>query len=348
MKRIGNLWDKLISFEHLLAAAKKAMRGKRDKANVIRFAYHFETELLRLQEQLQSQTWTPGEFHQFQILRPKPRIISAAPFRDRVVHHALCATLAEVIEPTFIEDSYANRTGKGSHLAVRKFQKLARTHRFVLTCDIRKYFPSIDHIILKEIIRRKIRDEKVLWLSDRIIDHSNEQEEIEGYFPGDDLFTRLERPHGLPLGNQTSQFFANAYLNPFDHWVKETLGAKHYLRYVDDFVIFGNDSGSLAEAREQIREVLLRWRLRLHPRKAVISRTEDGTRWLGYRIWPTHILLPRVNVVRMQRRLRWLDRESEAGRLTAEQWCRAVVGWEGHAKKANTHRLRQWIFRDAS
>ncbi len=320
----------------MLKAARKAMRGKRGKPNVSAYEFNLERELCRVQRELRQRTWTPGPYRTFAIVQPKPRLISAAPFRDRVVHHALCNVLGEVFEPTFISDSYANQTGKGTHAAVKRFAAFARSHRYVLQCDVRKYFPSIDHELLKGQLARKIKDEAVLWLAGRIIDHAGEQDEGVEYFRGDELFTPCGRRRGLPLGNQTSQFFANVYLNPFDHWAKESLRARCYLRYVDDFAILGDDPGWLAEARERCREELARWRLKLHPGKAVIARVEDGTRWLGYRVFPTHRLLPRDNVVRMQRRLRQLQKDYRAGKVGEEGVRRRLAGWLGHALQAES------------
>ena len=260
------------------------------------------------------------------------------------MHHAVCNVLGPIFEQTFIFDSYACREGKGSHAAVDRFQKFTRRHFYVLQCDVRKYFPSIDHTIVKGLVARKIKDESVLWLINRIIDYSNPQEPVQDWFPGDDLFEPAERRLGLPLGNQTSQFLANVYLDPFDHWVKETLRAKCYVRYMDDFVILGDDPAWLAEARERCREQLALMRLRLHPRKAVISRVQDGTRFLGYRVFPSYRLLPRDNVVRMQRRLRRLQTAYAAGERKWEDVRRRLVGWLGHAGQASTWHLRNWLF----
>ncbi len=155
-------------------------------------------------------------------------------------------------ERSFIADSYACRKGKGTHAAVNRCQQFARRFRYVLKADIQKFFPSLDHEILKALVARKIKDPDVLWLVGQIIDHSNPQEEVLNYFPGDDLFTPGERRRGIPIGNQTSQFFANVYLDPLDHFVKDRLGIKGYVRYVDDFLVFSDDKQHLADVREQI------------------------------------------------------------------------------------------------
>ena len=196
-----------------------------------------------LQEELTSQRYQPGAYKTFEIFEPKRRIISAAPYRDRVVHHALCHIIAPIFERTFIHNSYANRTGFGTHKALKKFIEFCRSSRYILQCDIQKYFPSIDLQILKEKIRRKIKCAKTLWLVDAILDNSNSNDRpaIVEYFPGDDLLAPLQRPKGLPIGNLTSQFFANVYLSDFDRFVKAELRAAKYLRYVDDFALFSDN-----------------------------------------------------------------------------------------------------------
>ncbi|GEM_PF-3542403 len=215
---------------------------------------------------------------------------------------------------------------------------------YVLKCDVRKFFPSVDHEILKSLIARKVKDRDVIWLANRIIDHSNEQEPVIEWFAGDDLLTPSERRRGLPIGNQTSQFFANVYLNPFDHFVKETLRARGYIRYVDDFVIFSDDKEWLADVRERCREFLATLRLRLHPNKSVISRVADGTRFLGFRMFPDRRRLVRENVVRMKRRLRRMAEWYADGSIGAEQIRQRLMSWIGHARHADTYRLRARLF----
>ena len=234
MKRYGNLWDEVVSHENLLRAYRNARRGKRGHRRVERFEFRRESELARLREELLAGTYLPGGYRTFMLYDTKARMISAAPFRDRIVHHALCNVLEPIFERSFIHDSYASRKGKGTHAALRRYQQFARQNAYVLKCDVRKFFPSIDHQILKDRIARKIKDEDVLALAGSIIDNSNEQVSVPGHFPGDDLFTQLDRRRGLPIGNQTSQFFGNVYLDALDHFIKEDLGCPGYIRYVDD------------------------------------------------------------------------------------------------------------------
>jgi len=344
MKRHGNLWANVVSFEALLHAAEEARRGKRYRPAVAAFHFNLERELWKLHEELTSKTYRPGAYRSFFIYEPKVRQISAAPYRDRVVHHALTAVLEPIFERTFIADSYACRKGKGTHAAVRRCQEFARRFRYVLKADIQKFFPSMDHEILKARVARKIKDRDVLWLANRIIDGSNPQEEVVNYFPGDDLFTPTERRRGIPIGNQTSQFFSNVYLDQLDHFVKDRLGIAGYVRYVDDFLVFSDDKKHLAGVREQIRVLLVSLRLRLHPKKNVISPVKDGIRFLGYRVFPTHRLLPKENVRRFVRRVRAMQHEYATGAISIADIYQRLMSWVGHAKQADTFRLRERLF----
>ena len=196
MKRTGNLWPQVTSWENLLASALAAARGKRKRPDVARFLFHLEPNVCSLQRELVTARWQPGEYRTFWIYDPKPRMISAAPFRDRVVHHAVTRALEPVFEPRFIANSLASRKGFGQHKALRKARAACGRHRFVLKCDIRKYFPSMDHLILKELLERTIKCRRTLDLAFTIIDGSNPQEEVRALFPGDTLFTPLERRKG--------------------------------------------------------------------------------------------------------------------------------------------------------
>ena len=347
MKRYGNLWSELVSFRNLMIAVGKASRGKRVQANVARFLFERERNLVQLQDELVLRTYRPEQYRTFEIFEPKRRMISAAPFRDRIVHHALCNVLEPIFETTFIHDSYACRKGKGTHAAINRFQDFAKRYRYVLKCDLRKFFPTVDHAILKQIVRRKIKDVDVLNLIDQLIDHSNPQENVDGWFPGDDLFTAIERKRGLPIGNQTSQFLANVLLNPFDHFVTEQLGARGYLRYVDDFAIFGDDPKRLDLIRDRSRWFLESLRLRLHTKKCVISRTSQGTKFLGFRIFPEYRRLPVSNLVRRRARLRQMQASYAAGEIELQSIRRRIISWIGHAGHANTDKLRADILGDA-
>lgn len=343
MKRYGNLWPQITDFENLLIAARKAQRGKRFRENVLEFNYHLESELVQIKQELETKTYQPGDYHTFEIVEPKKRMISAAPYRDRVVHHALCNVIVPIFERTFIHDSYANRVGFGTHRALRKFTKFARSSRYVLQCDICKYFPSIDHEILKALLRRKLKCQETLWLIDTIIDNSNEQEAVLNYFPGDDLFAPLQKRKGLPIGNLTSQFFANIYLNGFDHFVKEDLQVKKYIRYVDDFALFADDWEFLAAARREIENYLIKLRLQIHPIKSQLFATCKGANFLGFRILPDRIRVRTENLRRARRRLRKMQEDYTQGKIGEKEIKQSMQSWFAHLEHGDTWQLRQQI-----
>ncbi len=336
MKRYGNLYPQIVEFENLLLAARKAQKGKRFRDNVLDFNYNLESELLTLQHELKTQTYQPGAYRTFRIKEPKTRMISAAPYRDRVVHHALCNIIVPIFERTFINDSYANRVGFGTHKALRRFTQFARSSRYVLQCDISKYFPTIDHAILKQFLRRKLKCRDTLWLIDTIIDNSNEQLPLIEYFPGDDLLTPLSRRKGLPIGNLTSQFFANIYLNNFDHFVKEQLKVTKYLRYVDDFALFADEREFLAEARKSIESYLAKLRLRIHPIKSQLFATKHGANFVGFRIFPDRIRVRSANLRRGRRRLGRLQTHYAQGKIDKQKVDQSLQSWQAHLDHADT------------
>jgi retron-type reverse transcriptase len=345
MQRHGDLWQELIGFPHLLRCARKAQRGKRFRPATALFNFNLEHELWKLHQELQDKTYQPGPYRTFHVHEPKKRLISAAPYRDRIVHHALTSILEPIYERSFISDSYACRKGRGTHAAVRRCQEFARRWPWVLKADIQKYFPSIDLPILKALLARRIKDPHVLWLAGLLIDASNPQEEVQDWFPGDDLFVPAERRRGLPIGNQTSQFFANVYLDPLDHFVKDRLGIRGYVRYVDDFVVFAEDKSRLGDVQAQVAEFLLQLRLRLHATKNVIFPVRNGIRFLGYRVFPTHRLLVKENVRRFRRRLKHMQRGYAIDNLSFnDDIYPRIISWIGHARQADTYHLRERLF----
>jgi retron-type reverse transcriptase len=346
MKRSGNLWPQVTDFANLLLAAQKAQRGKRFRDNVLQFNYNLEQNLIQLQAELLTKTYLPGAYKTFEIVAPKRRMISAAPYRDRVVHHALCNIITPIFERTFIHDSYANRVGFGSHRALRRFTQFARSHRYVLQCDIRKYFPSIDHEILKAQLRRKLKCPDTLWLLDTLIDHSNPQELVADYFPGDDLLGPLSRRKGIPIGNLTSQFCANVYLNGFDHFIKEQIPARYYLRYMDDFALFADDHQFLAEARLALEAYLAKLRLQIHPIKSQLVKTHYGVNFVGFRIFPATIRVRSESLRRAWRRLKQQQADYAQGDLALSQISQSLQSWVAHLNHGNTWQLRHKLFSD--
>ncbi len=340
MKRAGNLWPRVTAFDNIVQAAREASRNKRYRRDVARFNLDLETNVLSIQRQLRDRTYRPGPYRTFTILEPKPRLISAAPFYDRVVHHALCRVVEPVLDRSFIHHSYACRRGKGNHRALGQFVSWSRRYPFVLVCDVRKFFPGIDHQVAKSLVRRRVKDPGVLWLLDTIIDASCDQEPAAWHFPGDDLLTPLTRRQGLPIGNLTSQVLANVVLDPVDHMVKEELRVKGYLRYCDDMALFGEDKARLHDARARVQERLWSLRLRLNEGKSRVRSTREGVTWLGFHVLPGgRLRVKRDGARRFQRRLRRLRRGLAVGELSVEDVTRSVQAWLAHAAHGNCRRL---------
>ena len=339
-----NLFGAIAAFPALRAAALRAARGKRAKPGVAAFLANLETEALRLERELLSGRYRPGRYKTIEIRDPKHRVVSAAPFRDRVVHQAFCAVCEPIFERGFVHDSYANRVGKGTHRAVARYEAFRDRFRHVLRCDVYRYFPAIDHEILKADLRRRIACPRTLALADLIIDGSNPQEPVYRYFPGDDLSTPYERRRGLPIGNLTSQLFANIYLDGMDHFCKEVLRAAGYVRYVDDVALFHDDPGRLETWRQRIDRYLEGRRLSLHPRKTRVARTAEATPFLGFVLLPGgRRRLPEDNVRRFRNRLRGLRDRWRAGSVERVEVDRRVQAWIAHAAHADSWRLRQAI-----
>jgi RNA-directed DNA polymerase len=338
------MYTQIHAWENLLLAYRKASKGKRGHSNVAAFEYRLEENLLQLQHELATHSYRPGDYTSFYIHEPKRRLISAAPFRDRVGHHALCNVIEPIFERTFIADSYANRVGKGTHRALNRVQHLARRYPYTLQCDLRQFFPSIDHATLYDTLARKIEDEEVRRLIELIIESgtgvlSDAYDMV--YFPGDDLFA-ANRPRGLPIGNLTSQFWANCYLNPFDHFVKRELRCQGYLRYVDDFILFGEDKRQLWTWKEAIEARLARLRLTLHP-GAAPRPVDEGIAFLGLVVYPHRRRLKRRKGIHYGRKLRRLVAAYNDGALSFAALNASIQGWTNHVRFGNTIGLRKAI-----
>ncbi len=347
-KTFRHLYEQMCTFEHLLAAYQRARRGKRRRADVAAFEFRYEDELLALSEALRTHTYQPGAYRRFAVTENgKRRVISAAPFRDRVVHHALCAQIEPIWEQRFIFDSYASRPGKGTLAALHRAQHFARGHPYALQLDVREFFPAIDHAILRGLLARHIADARMLALIDRIM--AGGADELRDaytmvYFPGDDLFA-VERPRGLPIGNQTSQFWANVYLHPLDLFVKQTLGCRAYVRYCDDLLLFANDKSTLHRWRAATIDFAATLRLTFHEKRASVVPVEAGLPFLGWHVYPYRRRLKRRNILAFARRFRRMRARYAAGRCTLAEMNQRVQGWLGHACQGNTLALRRSLLR---
>ncbi len=339
-----NLYPQIYDLENLFIAWRRARRGgKRKWPTVAAFEIDLEMNLWMLHEELRTKEYIPGPYRNFTIIEPKVRRISAAPFRDRVLHHALMQVTWPIFEARMIHDSYACRVGKGTHRAVDRAQHFARRYPYVLQCDVVQFFPAIDHAILRRQLARHIACADTLDLMDLILASGAgvlDQYYDMVYFPGDDLFA-ANRRRGLPIGNLTSQNWANVYLNDLDQFVKRDLHCRAYLRYADDFLLFADDKATLWAWRAAVMEKLATLRLTLHTDRAQVYPVKAGIPWLGFRVFPTHRRLKRRNVKAFGRRLRAQRDAYHAGEITPAEIRQSLQAWIAHAEHANTYNLRR-------
>jgi RNA-directed DNA polymerase len=272
------IFEKIISLENLFLAWQEFRKGKRNKADVQQFDFDLEDNIFQLHQDLRNKNYQHSDYTAFNVCDPKLRGIHKAIVLDRVLHHAIFRVLYPVFDKSFIFDSYSCRTEKGSHRAVRRLEDFLRKSSwnncrnvFALKCDIKKFFDSIDQEILFELIKKKIKDENAVWLIEKII---------------------KSFPVGIPLGNVTSQLFANVYLNELDQFVKHTLKVKYYLRYCDDFIILSEDVEYLKKLIVEINDFLnKKLKLALHPNKIIVRKYRQGIDFLGYVVLPHHRVL---------------------------------------------------------
>ena len=331
-----DLWKELCSIQNLELAYKKARKHKTLRPCVLKFEENLTENLDLLKTELLLHSYKARPLKTFILRDPKTRKISKSDFRDRVIHHALCNIIEMFFEKMFIFDSYANRKGKGTLKAIQRFEyfrkKLSQNNTssvFILKSDIRHYFDAVNHSILLKIILKRINDPKVLWLIRGILSNYSTYE-----------------GKGMPLGNLTSQFFANVYLNELDQFVKHKLKAKHYIRYVDDFVILHHSEEKLAEWKEKIakflRENLL---LDLHPEKTRIILSDHGVDFLGLKIFPFHKIMKKRNVRSFKRKLKALCKKYDNSEVMYDGVYDFLEGWTAYAKNADTFNVRKKIIK---
>ncbi len=337
------VFEEVTNWQNLWLAWRQACRGKSGRDSAAHFRFRVADKLLGLQSELVEGRYVPGPYRRFTLVEAKRREISAAPFRDRVVHHALCRVMEPFYEQRFIPDSYANRVGKGSHRAIDRFQQLARRHAYVLRLDIVKHFESMDHAVLMAFFEKDIRDPRLFALIEALLaSHDDAATAPAVYFPGDDLLAAC-RPRGLPIGNQTSQFWSNCYLHPLDLFIKRQLGCRAYLRYVDDFALFADSKTELYKWKQEIVGFLQGLRLRIHEHSTQVAPTRYGTPWLGFVIYPDYRRLKARKAVHATRRLNARYRDWCAGKISFAEFDASVQGWIAHARHGNTRGLRERV-----
>lgn len=335
----------IVEWSNLLAAFRAAAKGKRSKGAVAQFEVDMAEELLALQAELRTGQYTPRPYRQFVVHEAKRRVISAAAFRDRVVHHALVRQTEPILDARFSPSSFANRRGLGTHRAIDRFSELAAHHRYVLRLDIVQYFPSIDHQILQDDLRKHFRDPHIQALVGIILKSGEPQQgpRSPAYFSGDSLFDGL-RPRGLPIGNLTSQIWANVYLDALDHTITGPLNCPAYVRYVDDFAFFSNSKRFLWSIKRAVRAFLDGLRLRLHENQAQVMPTRAGVPWLGFVIGPGGRRVKARKVRHFTRRFREKWAAYEEGRLSFAELDAAVGGFAAHVQQADAQGLLRHLF----
>jgi len=339
MKRHGNLFESIATFENLELAYRKAVKGKRYRIDALRFRNNLEENLIQIQNELIWQMYEPRPYRTFIVYEPKQRTIYAAAFRDRVVHHAIMNVLEPIWDGLFIGNSYACRKNMGTHEGVAKLDRMLQSAMsggadvYCFKADVAKFFPNINHHILMTIIRRKIKCQKTLALLEKIV-----------FANGD-----INDPHSknLPIGNLISQWSANLYLNELDSFAKHQLKARYYIRYMDDFIILHHDKQQLLAWQREII-VFLQDRLALNlNNKTSIFPVSQGIDFLGYRTWAHKRLLRKSSAKRMVRRLKRLKWLYQRGKTTLARVKQSVRSWVAHCDYCDSWRVRRRILGDA-
>lgn len=326
--RAGGLYDRIAEPENLRLAFWKARRGKDGKPEVEEFRRNLDAELDRLRQELLEERVAWGGYHRFTIHDPKERVISAAPFRDRVLHHAILNVCEPVFERYQIYDSYACRPGKGLHACLARAKPYTRRHGWYLKLDVRKYFDSVAHEVLERHLARRFKDARLLRLFSGLIAGG-------GAAPG----------RGLPIGNLTSQYFANDYLAGLDHLVKEVLRVPGYVRYMDDLVLWQDDRHALLEAERRIRD-FCRGELRLELKPPCLNRTARGISMLGFRILPDRILLARRSRKRFVRKMGAFGRRWASGEWGQAEFAAHALPLCAFAASAESVGFRNQVLED--
>jgi len=337
MRIYKNIFNKIISLENLFSAWDRFKSDKQKKRDVQKFEWNLEENIFQLHRDLKCKRYKHGAYSSFYIHDPKQRHIHKATVRDRILHHAIFTTLNPIFEPTFIFNSLSCRVDKGTHKGIDILDKLTRqvsrnTFKpcFVLKCDIRKFFETIDHKILLDIIRKRIKDANTMWLLEEIIESFTSR------------YSNLFERKGLPIGNLTSQLFANIYLNEFDQFIEHELKVKHYIRYTDDFVIVAENKPYLKNLIAPIRSFLSeKLALELHPKKITIRKFHQGIDFLGYIILPYCRLLRTKTRQRIFKKLKKRIEEYKRGEINKQTLGQSLQSYLGVLSHADTYKIGQ-------
>lgn len=327
MKRLGNVWDVVISIENLRAAFKKAAKGRNYLHQVRRIKRNPDKYLYRIQSMLRDGTYEVRGYRSKTIYEPKKRTIHALPFYPhRIIHHAVMNVLAPYWESIFIYDSYACRTGKGQHAGSRRCAQFVRRNKYVLKCDVSKFYHSIPHIGLKAVLRKKLKDKKLLQLLDIMIDSSA-------------LCEGLSSDRGVNIGSLPSQWFGNLYMHELDTYVKHVLGVKDYLRYCDDFVLFSDDKEQLKVWKVAVQN-FVNDRLGLTLSKCNLFPSTHGVDFLGYRHFKGYVLLRKSTSKRIAHRMKSIRKQLNNGVAITKHHVGQVASALGWLRWANVYRYK--------
>ena len=333
------------SLDTLVRAHKKALIGKRNSHSATATNYRFMSDLLQIQQELTQGAYQPMKYRRRIIKEPKVRMIEAPAFRDRIVHHAIHSVLSPFYERHFIRDTYACRPYKGIHKAVARVQHFLRSQSGLYVCkiDISKYYSSVNHTKLRELLQKRVNDRRLLALLDVIIDSSDSGAEHDSLFPADSHYHTKGR-RGIPIGNLTSQLFANIYLHEADLFAKQVLHAPFYIRYMDDILLFHTDKATLHTWQQKFTTFLYEeLYLTVNPRKVRIYPSHLGVDFVGYVIYPHSRRVRAASVRRFRKRFRRHLRGYHAGAVSEEKLENTVQAWSAHVRHGNGEPLIKQI-----
>lgn len=349
----------MFSFANIYRSYLACRRNKRNTINALKFEINAEENILKLERELKNKTYRPSRSILFASRKPKLREIFAADFRDRVVHHVLVDYLERIYEPIFIHDSYACRKNKGTHAAVMRLQSFlrkasqehGRRRAYYLQLDVKDFFTSVDKQILFGLIRRKVKNKDILWLTQEIIFFDptqsfvlRDKENIINKIPPNKSLFGKSNLKGLPIGNLTSQFFGNVYLNELDQFVKHTLKARFYIRYVDDLVLLSDNKDTLIKWNQDIENfIATKLSLELHRKRRKLRPISNGIDFLGYIIRRDYILVRHRVINNLKSRLRHFERLNPTNLMnpinSTDAFRACLQSYLGHLKWANSYRL---------
>ena len=341
MKRIGNLFEKVIAIDNLKLADEKARKGKLHSYGVQMHDKNREANILALHESLKNGTFHTSQYHVFTIHEPKEREIYQLPYYpDRILHHAVMNILEPIWVSVFTRDTYSCIKNRGIHACAMSVKKALRKDpagtKYCLKIDVRKFYPSINHELLKGVVRRKIKDGRLLALLDEIIDSNTNTDIPIRNFVTDPITGELVATslNGVPIGNYLSQYFANLFLAYFDHWIKEAKRVKYYWRYADDIVILAADKESLHALLRDIREYMRGLQLKVKRNHQVFPVDARGIDFLGFVFYHTHTLLRKSIKQNLCRRVAKLNKRKKTP--TKAAYKQAICSWWGWCKYSDS------------